>query len=141
MTLHEDLLADLERDEGFRSCAYQDSEGYWTIGHGILIDKRVKGAGITREESRWLMQRRLDRAEIELSKALPWVDELPEGVKRGLLNMAYNLGVPRLLKFKRMLTALKHREWQTAAAEALDSKWARQVGPRSARIAKLIRGG
>ena len=60
---------------------------------------------------------------------------------RGLCNMAYNLGVPRLLGFERMWAALAAGDYERAADEALDSKWARQVGARAARVAALIREG
>jgi lysozyme len=53
--------------------------------------------------------------------------------------MAYNMGVKGLLKFTDMLTALYEHRYDDAAAAALDSVWARQVGDRATRIANLIR--
>ena len=132
------LKADLARDEDFVSHAYQDSEGYWTIGIGRLIDKR-RGGGITREEAEYLLENDLKTARADLDAIAPWWTLLPDDVQRGLINMAYNLGRSRLAGFKRMFAALKDRDYHGAAEEALDSKWARQVGPRAHRIAKLFR--
>ena len=61
--------------------------------------------------------------------------------KRALVNMAFNLGLSRLRSFKRMLKALAEEDFETAAAEALNSRWAEQVGDRAARLATLIRSG
>lgn len=135
--MNRDLIADLKRDEGFRKSAYQDSEGYWTIGYGTLIDARLN-AGITRDEAEILMTNRLSQFTDELLRSKPYVLSLPEPVQRGVLNMLYNLGAARLLGFKKMWAAIEARDWAIAADEALDSKWARQVGERSQRIAKLI---
>lgn len=63
----------------------------------------------------------------------------PDAAKLVLLDMAYNMGVPALLKFKRMLAALDRGNWSQAAAELLDSKYAEQVGPRAQANADLLR--
>jgi lysozyme len=58
-----------------------------------------------------------------------------------LANMAFNMGMPTLLTFGRMLGALAEKDWDRAAAEVLDSKWARQVGSRATELAELMRRG
>lgn len=134
----QDLRNDLIRDEGFVPHAYQDSEGYWTIGVGRLIDKR-RGGGITREEAEYLLDNDIDRTTGDLHRNIPWWTTLPDPAKRALVNMCFNLGWPRLSGFRRMLAALKRGDYLIAADEALDSKWARQVGVRADRIADLYR--
>ena len=57
-----------------------------------------------------------------------------------LLSMAFNLGAPRLGKFPNMRAAIAADDWRLAAAEALDSKWARQLPARAAEIAGLLHG-
>ena len=61
--------------------------------------------------------------------------------QRALVDMAFNLGRTRLAGFKAMWAALERGDYHAAAVEALNSKWARQVGPRAQRIAKMIREG
>ena len=130
------LLADLKRDEGFRARPYRDSEGLLTIGYGTLIE-----TGITEAEAETLLASRLGDIVGELERRRPLGREVPAPVARALCNMAYNLGVPRLLGFQRMWAALAAGDYERAADEALDSKWARQVGARATRVAALIREG
>ncbi len=132
------LKTDLKRDEGFVSHAYQDSEGYWTIGYGRMIDKRL-GGGITDAEAGILLKNDIVESKADLDRALPWWRALSEASRRGLVNMCFNLGLPRLLTFKRMLAALQAGDGDSAADEALHSKWAGQVGDRAKRIAALYR--
>jgi len=48
--------------------------------------------------------------------------------------MMFNLGRPRLSKFKNMKKALDSRRWALAALEGRDSLWYRQVGNRAERL-------
>lgn len=134
----DDLIRQLVIDEGFRKSAYQDSEGYWTIGYGTLIDERL-GAGLTETEAGILLRNRVFEAMRELDRTYPWWKTLPEPARLGLANMAYNLGIVRLSGFRKMLAALKAGQFAKAADEALDSRWAKQVGDRAERIAALYR--
>ena len=130
------LARDLKRDEGFRSKPYYDSKGYLTIGYGTLLKK-----GISKEEAGLLLgyRMRIILAELKERSPVPF-DSMPLRVRRGLGNMAYNLGVPRLMQFKHMWGALENEDFSKAADEALKSKWAKQVGRRAVRIADLLRG-
>lgn len=131
----EDLIGDLIRDEGIRLKPYRDSVGKLTIGIGRNLDD----VGITLHEARHLCDGDISRVFMELDNRLPWWRSLNEKKQRGLANMAFNLGLPRLLRFEKMLNALELGDGPTAADEALDSKWAKQVGDRAERIAKLFR--
>lgn len=136
----EDLRADLVRDEGWIPHAYLDSEGLITVGVGFMIDQK-RGGKLYDEEINFILDNRITRVSRDLNAALPQFRLYPEIVRRALLNMAYNLGISGLLKFKNMIAALDAGDYQTAATEALNSKWSRQVGQRSERIAALIREG
>ena len=127
-------VADIRRDEGLRLRPYRDTEGYLTIGYGTMIDT------ISEEEATLLLNHRLKIIWAELCAAVPTIEKSPVAIRRALCNMAYNLGVPRLLQFEKMWMALDVGELETAAAEALDSKWAQQVGDRANRVADMIRG-
>lgn len=134
------LKQELHRDEALVKHAYKDSEGYLTIGIGRLIDKRL-GGGITEEEAYYLLENDITSKEAELVNRFPAYKELDSVRQRAVLNMAFNLGIPRLMKFKKMLGHLQQGNYHRAAEEALDSKWATQVGDRALRIAKLISDG
>jgi len=131
------ILDDLILDEGIRLKPYRDTKGKLTIGIGRNLDDN----GISEDEARMLAENDIDAVCIDLARNIPWGDGMPEPVQRAIVNMAFNLGWPRLSKFKKMLAALESGDFETAAVEALDSKWAREdVSPeRSGRIAKLLR--
>ena len=133
----ERLLADLRRDEGERLKPYRCTAGRLTIGVGRNLDD----VGISAQESDYLLRNDVARVTNELDRSVPWWRTLDEPRRRALANMAFNLGVPRLLGFKNMLAALKAQEWDRATQEALNSRWASQVGDRAARIAATFKTG
>lgn len=126
----------LERDEGRRNKIYRDSEGIETIGVGINLQ-----IGLTNEEVDLLFQHRWKKTLSELLTNLPWAADLDEARLGALQNMAFNLGLPRLKGFVKLLDALKHRRWEEARKQALDSTWATQVGARSLRLATTFETG
>ncbi len=129
-----DLLDDLIRDEGLRLRPYVDSVGKTTIGVGRNLDD----VGISEEEARMMLNADIDRAESGLRRTFTWFLTAPEPVQRGLVNMAFNLGINRLTGFGKMLSALASKDYDLAASEALKSHWATQVGARAVRIAELF---
>jgi lysozyme len=131
----EALKVDLLRDEGCKLKPYVDTVGKVTVG----IGRNLTDNGITLEEARHLLENDITAVIVELDRVLPWWRAMPEPKGRALANMAFNLGLPRLLKFSKMLTALECGEWDMAADEALDSNWAKQVGERAERIAIAFR--
>lgn len=135
----EGLIEDLKSDEGYRPSVYRDTEGYWTLGYGFLVDEKRGGRIPKPIAEQWLLYAVNERWN-ELVGRIPWVMEQPEGVRRALGNMAYQLGVNGVLNFKNMLAALLDGDRELAAEEALDSKWAIQTPNRAYRVAGLIRG-
>ena len=130
------LVDDLIRDEGLKLFPYKDTLGHLTIGIGINLD-----AGITEQEARMLCEARCATISQRLTQALPWIYNISPNRYDALMNMAYNLGISGLLGFHAMLHALETQDWETAAAEALNSRWATQVGDRAKRIAAAFRNG
>jgi lysozyme len=128
----------LEDDEGRVPHAYQDSLGYWTIGVGHLIDKR-KGGGLPDHIIDALLDWDIEQKSSELHDALPWTAALDDVRRDTVVCMAFQLGVPGLLKFRRALGALRDSKWEEAAAEFLDSDVAKlQTPERWKRHAKRI---
>jgi len=131
------LKQELVRDESERLKPYHCTAGKLTIGVGRNLDD----VGLSVDESAYLLGNDIARVMAELDKALPWWRGLSEVRQRALANMAFNLGVPRLKGFARMLAALQAGQWDEAATQALASKWAQQVGDRAKRIATMIKEG
>lgn len=135
-----DIESQLREDEGEVLHAYNDSEGYLTIGIGTLIDKR-KGGGLLPEESAFIFQNRMRILKDRIRKALPWFNEL-DIVRQGvLLNMAFQMGVDGLLKFKNTLRHVQARQWTAASVGMLDSLWAKQTPERAERLAEQMLTG
>ena len=104
----------------------------------IGIGRNLEDRGLSDDEILILLGNDLVWVAADLDRELPWWREMPEPKQRALANMCFNLGMPRLSKFKLMLTALEKGDWAEAANQARDSKWADQVGERANRIAELF---
>lgn len=131
------LIEELRRDEGVKLKLYKCTAGKWSIGAG----RNLSDNGISTDEMLLMLHNDIDAASKGLDRALPWWRELSEPRQRALVNMCFNLGLPRLLQFKTMLRHMEVGEYEAAADAALDSRWALQVGERSERIAELFRKG
>lgn len=129
------LINDLKRDEGLSLTPYRDSEGLLTIGYGTLIEE------ISEVEALWLLNHRFELIKTEAFDKFDWLTSLSDNRRSAILNMTYNLGVPRFSGFEKMIAAIEDEDYALAADEALDSKWARQVGARAERIAEKLRQG
>jgi lysozyme len=136
----ERLRKQLKHDEGVVPHAYQDSEGWWTIGVGRLIDER-KGGKISPKEIEYLLDNDIERVRISLEKEWNWFVDLNDARQEVLANMCFNLGLAGLKKFKLMIAAIERQDWADAAREMLDSKWSTQVGDRAVRLSEAMRTG
>ena len=134
------IEAQLRRDEGEKLSAYQDHLGYWTIGVGRLIDAR-KGGGLTREESAYLLQNDIMAKTTELNSKLSWVSTLDPVRHAVLVNMAFQMGVEGLLKFRNTLAMIKAGQYADAASGMLESLWAQQTPARAQRLSTQMRTG
>ncbi|MDX8408920.1 MAG: glycoside hydrolase family protein [Mariprofundales bacterium] len=124
------------RHEGLRLKPYQDTVGKLTIGVGRNLDD----VGISEEEARYLLANDLRQIQHELHKQ-SWFAALNSARQMAITDMAFNLGLPRLLGFSHMITAIETSDYARAASEMLDSRWARQVGSRAEELAEMMRGG
>lgn len=122
--------------EGLRQKPYQDSVDKITIGVG----RNLSDNGISIEEAYYLLDNDIKRCKREL-ESYTWYTRAPRGVQEALINMCFNLGISRLLGFQRMISALESHNYHQASFEALDSKWAKQVGQRAKDISAVIREG
>jgi len=129
----DEMLSWLRTQEGYSPKPYDDTVGVLTIGYGNNLEE-----GISRDEAELMLKNDLNQAYRDVAK-FPWIDEQPEGIKDALVNMCFNMGLTRLKGFKKMLLAIERHDYTAAAMEALNSKWAAQVGQRAKDIAVMIR--
>lgn len=131
------MIDELVDHEGLELFPYEDSLGIVTIGVGRNLEER----GISEDEAFYLLSNDIDVIWEELIKSHPIVEDLDDQRQMILLNMAFNMGVPRLSKFKKMWAAIENNNMEEASKEALDSRWASQVGRRAEELAeRLITG-
>jgi lysozyme len=130
------LIASIREHEGLSLVPYKDTEGHLTIGYGHNLD-----AGISLRQAYLLLDSDIEVCMLELDKGFPGWREHPDHVQNVLLEMQFNLGRPRLAKFTKMWAALANDEYETAAKEMLNSKWAKQVGQRAVTLSKQMAEG
>ena len=137
---------------------YQDTLGIDTIGIGRNLEDR----GITKEELDWMDMPNMDAiyehgireadamylaqndvqiVEEELLRAHPCVEDLDAVRQLVVMDMAFNMGVPRLCKFKKMWNAIHENKFDVAAKEMLDSRWAIQVKSRAVKLSNAMHNG
>lgn len=125
-----DIYTQLMRDEGVRHKMYKDSEGIETIGVG----HNLRAKAISQRAVEVILEDDVTDTIRELHEALPWLKDLSDARQGVLINMAFNLGVQGLLGFKNTLKAIQEGRWEDARKGILDSKYAKQVGPRAHRL-------
>lgn len=128
------LRAQLQLHEGRRAFVYQDTVGKATIGVGRnLVDR-----GLSDDEINLLLDNDITAAYNEAVRIIPGFNTLSEDRQHALIDMIFNLGAAGLLKFKKFLAAIEARDFERAATEMMDSKWARQVGQRAETLKAMI---
>ena len=154
----QDLIEKLIVSEGLRLQVYKDTLGIDTIGIGRNLEDRgitkeeladldiptiehVYEYGITEADAVYLATNDVQIVEEELVRAHPCVDRLDSVRQLILIDMAFNMGVPRLCKFKKMWAAVEAEDFPTAAKEMLDSRWAKQVKGRATKLANAMHNG
>ena len=99
------------------------------------------GTPVSEERVKECFEKDLDTAisECELLYEEGVFGDLPDEVQQILVNMMFNMGRPRLSKFKGMKRGVDSRDWNAAADEMVDSRWYRQVPKRAKRLVRRIR--
>jgi len=128
------LREQLIRDEDNKQFVYTDSVGVPTIGVG----RNLLAKGLSALEREFLLHNDIAEHTLEIWQNIPWASQLDEVRLEVLINMSFNLGTAGLMKFAKFLAALKAKQYDVAAREMLDSKWAAQVGPRATRLSQQI---
>jgi len=135
--MYDQLRDQLIRHEGLKLKPYLCTAGKVTLGIGRNLDD----VGISKEEAMYLLDNDLMRVVHEAHRHFPVVETLDTVRADVIYNMLFNMGVNRLRQFKKMWAAIEEQDWDKAAKEMLDSKWADQVKGRSLELANQMRSG
>jgi lysozyme len=141
----------LEFHEGFSSVPYYCTEHKLSIGIGHntearpFTDEEKKAIGdwkkgITKNMAYMILRNDMEICLKDLRKLGFWY-YLDNERRYALLDMCFQLGFEGLCKFKKMLEAIRVKDYSEASRQCLDSDYHRQTPKRCERIAKLIRTG
>lgn len=139
------LRQELEADEGCKYEIYLDHLGLPTFGIGHLVTKddeehgQAVGTPVSEERVQAAFENDLEWVQENCSALYEDFNDLPEEVQLIIANMMFNLGFPRLSKFKGMKAGVDARDWQKAADEMVDSRWYKQVPNRAERLVQRMR--
>lgn len=127
----------LARHEGFNGRLYKDSMGLDTIGYGRCIATNP----LTKDEALYLMQQDIARARTDLVASFAWFADLDPIRQAALIDLCFNVGISGLLGFKKMVSALAAKDYDSAAAELMNSRYALQVGSRAKELSQMLKTG
>ena len=137
------LIKELRRDEGVRYTPYFDTVGDETVGvgHNLKACPLPVHYPLTEEQVDNILGGDLVTVFHAMDGHLGWWRQMSYARQRVLVNMCFNLGIERLMKFVNTLAAMERCEYNDAADKMLQSKWAQQVGERATRLAAMMREG
>lgn len=146
--MNEILIPLLIKHEGLRLTAYRCPAGKLTIGvgHNILENRSSatalslelrEGSVITKEQAMQILKEDVARCLFEF-RQFDWFYHLSTTRQCALVDMLFNLGLPRFLKFKKFIAAMEAEDYGTASMEMLSSAWATQVGDRAHTLAFMV---
>lgn len=123
----------IKQHEGLRLTPYKCTAGKLTIGYGRNLDDK----GISQPEAFIMLENDLMIVVDALEKFSFW-EQLSNNRQAVLIDMCFNLGLTRLIKFKKTLAAIEGGDFDRAAKEMLDSRWKTQVGNRATKLANMM---
>ena len=130
------LTEELKRHEGFRKHPYKCSTGHLTIGYG----RNLEDKGINKREANTLLQNDIQSA-MNGAKNIFHFDRVNNARQAVLINFVFNIGETTARKFKKMIKAIQEEDYEQAAEELLNSRYAQQVGKRAEELAERLRTG
>jgi lysozyme len=143
------LIEQLKVHEGFRGNYYLCSANKTTIGYGRNVEANSLPEHLgrdfdfnpmTKDEAEELLVQDVTKTADRLLKKFNY-SHLSSARQAVLINMAFNMGVNGVLKFKKMFKAISDNDFELAAYEMLDSLWAEKVGYRSDELAEQMLSG
>ena len=126
------LIKSIEEHEGFVGNSYKDNLGFDTIGFGTKLP-------LSKDESRLILQARLNKMIDDIKIRKTWFVRLPEEAQDIISEMAYQMGVNGVMNFKKMWEALHIADYIKASEEMMNSRWAIQTPNRAKKLSDKMR--
>lgn len=122
-------------DEGLRLKPYKCTAGKLTIGIGRNLDD----VGISENIAYQMLEEDVSIAKKTCEKIFGELfNTWSENRQLGWINLAFNLGRIRLLKFKNTIRAAQIEDWFEVENGLRQSLWFKQVGGRAERVIGMI---
>lgn len=128
----------LEKHEGRRNRPYRDTVGKLSIGVGHNLDDVPLSDSVID----LIRDQDIDAIAHQVSGVVGDVAfaALDPVRQWALIDMGF-MGPGKLALFTKLLSAVRANDWQVAHDEALNSKWAAQVGSRAVDISNMLLSG
>ena len=141
----EKLREELEADEGCKYVTYKCTADKLTFGIGHMVLEsdpeynQPVGTAVSADRVTECFDKDIESVIEDCNRLYSDFDDLPEEVQLIVANMMFNLGLPTLSKFKNMKKHIDDKDWELAASEMENSRWARQLPNRSGRLIDRMR--
>ena len=139
------LQDEIANDEGVKYETYRCSLGHLTGGIGHLITEWDEdmysgpvGTKIPHEQVDKWFNMDITRTIEDCKIIFTTFDSLPQDAQLVIANMCFQLGRPRLSKFKKFIAAVNDENWMLAGEEMQDSRWYKQTTNRADRLIERI---
>lgn len=117
-----------------RHMLYKCSAGKWTLGYG----RNVEARGISEEEAVEMLENDIEDCCIDLADIFTQFAAFPEKIQHILVDMRFQLGYGGFRGFKRMIEAVKNKDWKRMRTEMIASNWFEQSGQRALNLLKMV---
>ena len=141
------LIDNLKLHEGFSAQIYRDSRGFKTVGYGFKIDclerdelllNDGKAQPMSKEVAEQILILKIKKLRPKVFSALKWLETKPLCVQECVLEMAYQMGLEKLLTFKNTLKFIELGEYKKAYENGLLSLWAKQTPSRARDVLGML---
>ena len=139
------LQEEISKDEGIKFETYRCSLGHLTGGIGHLItewDEEIYsgpvGTAIPTEQVNDWFAKDIETTIKDCNLLFSQFNNLPDDIQHVLANMCFQLGRPRLSKFKNMIAAVEDLDWERMADEMENSRWFKQTPNRAKRLIAIV---
>ena len=139
--MYEEIKEEIIKHEGKINKVYLDHLGNATFGVGHLVlptDDLQEGVEYDDTKIMEFFERDFRQATNDAESFIKSKNIDPRAFGC-VINMAFQLGLPRLLKFKNFQYHLNKCDYESASSEMLDSLWAKQTPNRANELADIMR--
>jgi len=131
------LNAQLIDHEGLHLKPYRYTAGKLTIGVGRNLDD----VGISEKEAMFILNNDIEDCLKDVLEIFPNFSTLSNNRQMAIVDMRFNLGPSTFRKFKKLITAVKHEDWDAVGSSMKNSRWYGQVGNRAIKLRYMMLTG